>query len=132
MWLGTPWAPNSQALGFGVACHLLPCALYVACGAMPGSFPKIVGDPAQSRHTSRSVMCEMLDECPLFSRLDLDAEAPLPGDLLGLRIHRCVDHLGVCLGEKFVHVLVHKHTCFDDVKVPPWSQRIEAAWRIIE
>lgn len=143
-WRGTPWCANSEAIGprGGVACHNLPRALYIACGALPDTFPRMIGDPVSTRRARGSVMADFLDSRPEFSRVGRGSPSPpladlLPGDLLGLRIYRHVDHLGVLLnngpcGTHFVHVLMHKLTTFDDLSDPTWSSRVLAAWRIIK
>jgi hypothetical protein len=137
-WRETPWCANSHALGSrgGVSCHNLPREIFIACGALPEAFPQVIGDPNGTRHTRQSVMEPFLDSRSEFQRL-AEGEAFAPGDLLGLRIYHCIDHLGIYLGPIddglwFVHVLMHKKTDFDLVNVPPWSQRILAAWRPIE
>ena len=134
-WIGTPWVPNSASPGVGVSCHHLPRSIYVACGALPPGFPIVVGDPAEGRYAKISRMESFNDSRKEFKRLALDdlQHDIQPGDLLGIRIYHCIDHLGVALEEGlFIHVLMHKHTDFDMRGVAPWSQRIEAAWRIVE
>jgi cell wall-associated NlpC family hydrolase len=127
-WIDTPWVPNAECVGKGVSCHNLPRAIYIACGALPADFPKLVGDPTQDRHSKISRMETFLNARPEFQRVLL--ERIQPGDLLGIRIHKCIDHLGLALGAgQFIHVLMHKHTAIDGICVPPWQQRIEAAWR---
>ncbi len=131
MWMGTQWCPNSDVIGRGVSCHNLPRAIYVACGALAPGFPKIVGDPTQDRQAKTSRMEEFLDGRVEFQRAYLNAIRP--GDLLGIRIYKCIDHLGVALPNGlFVHVLMHKHTSADTYGIPPWQQRIEAIWRPVE
>ncbi len=128
-WKGTPWCPNSEEPRLGVSCHNLPRALYVACGHLAPGFPKIVGDPTQDKHSRVSRMELFLDGRREFSRVN-DIQA---GDLLGIRIYKCIDHLGVAIGAGlFVHVLMHKHTDYDLCAVPPWQQRIEGIWRPME
>ncbi len=132
LWMGTPWCANSAAKGErgGVSCHNLPRQIYVECGALAKDFPVVVGSPAQSKHNKVSVIEQFIDSREEFWRMR-DDEVLLPGDLIGIRICRCVDHLGVVLNDNsFVHVLMHKRTCADSFRVPPWSQRILAKWRI--
>ena len=128
-WVGTPWVANSHARGFGVSCHNLPIEIYTACGFLDDSFPRFIGDPARSRHSKESVMIPAIEARKEFVRVDLDGEIPIAGDLLGIRICSCVDHLAVCLGAQFIQVLMHKKTSLDLMNVPPWCQRIESAWR---
>jgi hypothetical protein len=133
-WRGTPWCANSYARGGrgGVSCHNLPREIYIECGALPANFVRIYGDPNGTKHQRRSEIEPFLNSRPEFQRLK-QGEPFLPGDLLGLRIFHCVDHLGIFLGDSsFVHVLMHKKTDFDLVNVPPWSQRILAAWRPLQ
>lgn len=132
VWVGTPWCANSHAKGHGVSCHNLPYEIYVATGFLDETFPRIVGDPAHNKHSCESKMEAFLNTRPEFQRLNLDTETLQPGDLMGIRIFSCVDHLGVCLGANFIHVLMHKKTDVDPVNVPPWSQRTMAAWRPIK
>ena len=130
-WLGTPWCANSQSIGErgGVSCHNLPRAIYIECGALPPEFPKFIGDPNGTRHGRVSEMEPVIDARPEFRRLAAD-EPRQPGDLIGLRIYHCVDHLGVLLcNHIFIHVLMHKKTDMDWVNVPPWQQRSPVAWR---
>jgi cell wall-associated NlpC family hydrolase len=133
-WRGTPWCANSAARGQGVSCHNLPRAIYLECAALRDTFPQIIGDPNLSRHSKESAMAKYIDARPEFIRLPAsDLWLLSAGDLLGLRIYNCCDHLGVYLGNGvFVHVLMHKNTDFDLIHTPPWQQRIVAAWRPLE
>ena len=126
-WIDTPWAANSSARGLGVSCHNLPIQIYKESHFLRNDFPVVIGDPNQSKHATISVMEKFLDERSEFQRVT-DGQI-LAGDLLGIRICRCIDHLGLYLGNGFIHVLMHKLTCIDRADVPPWQQRIEAIWR---
>lgn len=133
-WLGTPWCANSAVKGVrgGVSCHHLPRAILVEAGWLPESFPVIAGDPNTTRRDV-SVIATWLDARPEFVRFATPAVASLqPGDLVGIRIRRVVDHLGLYLGgARFVHVLMHKATMIDRITDPTWSSRFLAAWRPI-
>jgi cell wall-associated NlpC family hydrolase len=133
-WLGTPWCANSAVKGVrgGVACHNLPRAILVEAGWLPDSFPLVEGDPNSARNQG-SVMERWLDGRPEFRRLQ---EACLnrlhPGDVFGIRIRRCIDHLGLSLGGgRFIHVLMHKGAAIDRITDPTWSTRLLAVWRPI-
>jgi cell wall-associated NlpC family hydrolase len=130
-WLGTPWLPNSAEPGRGVSCHNLPRTILMNLGYLPQDFPPIIGVPQRGEKVSR--MIAYVDGCKEFCPIDLSIRGMQleAGDLLGIRIYRCVDHLGLYLGaQRFVHVLMHKHVSFDCSGIPPWKQRIENAWRI--
>lgn len=130
-WKGTPWLPNSASQGRGVSCHNLPRSIYIACGALAPGFPIVVGNPTQDAHSKISRMESFNDGRKEFQRATLDDIKA--GDLLGIRIRRCIDHLGVALGGGvFIHVLMHKHTDYDLRGVSPWLERIEAVWRPLE
>jgi cell wall-associated NlpC family hydrolase len=132
-WLGTPWCANSSSRGprGGVSCHNLTRAIYLECGALREDFPIVRGDPNGSKHARTSLMERFLDFRPEFRRVPADGLLQ-PGDLIGLRIFRCVDHLGVVVTNmQFTHVLMHKHTALDNWQISPWRERILAAWRPI-
>jgi hypothetical protein len=134
-WRGTPWCSNSAVRGErgGVSCHNLPREIYIACGVLSETFPKIVGSPADLKHRRDSIIEKWIDARPEFQRLIIGDDELKPGDLLGIRIAYCTDHLGVLLRDNsFVHVLMHKKTDVDFIDVPPWSQRLLAAWRPVE
>lgn len=126
-WMGTPWMANSSSIGRGVSCHNLPRTLLIEAGALPIDTPVIVGKP--NRFAKVSDIATLLDSMKEFKRVELDDQFA-PGDVIGIRIYRCIDHLGLMLdGGRFIHVLMHKKTDIDWVAVPPWQQRIEMAWR---
>lgn len=133
-WMGTPWCANSDAKGEhgGVACHNLPRAILVEVGALPSDFPKVTGDPTGTRHKKEGVIEPFMDGRQEFQRLKA-GESLQPGDVIGIRIYGCVDHMGIVLNEgMFLHVLMHKKTDADFTNVPPWQSRILAAWRPME
>jgi hypothetical protein len=134
-WIGTPWRANSDVCGpnGGVSCHLLPRAILVEAGLLSHDFPKVIGDPHASRHSTHSIIEAFLDARPEFQRLEFSPGSlpPLePGDLLGFRLRSCIDHLGLVLsGNQFIHVLLHQCTTLDPIPDPTWSRRIRALWR---
>ena len=143
-WIGTPWAANSAVAGpdGGVSCHHLPRALLVEVGALPSTFPAPKSDPNATRHGQVSVIERWLDRCVEFKSIPIPAtlsdDCPtdlasgfLPGDLLGLRIYRCVDHLGIVLRPPlFLHVLQHQRTTVNPWTDPTWSRRLLRCWRL--
>ena len=139
-WLGTPWAANSAVRGLegGVSCHHLPRALLVEVGALPSKFPAPRSDPNATRHGQVSVIEGWLDRCVEFKSIAIPKTMPtiqsselLPGDLLGLRIHRCVDHLGILLRPPlFLHVLRHQRTTVNPLTDPTWARRLLRCWRL--
>lgn len=131
-WLGTPWCANSAVKGRrgGVSCHNLPRAILIEAGWLPESFPVVEGDPNSARQGG-SVIGRWLDARPEFtSEVAFHLRDLKSGDLLGIRIRRCVDHLGLYLGEgRFIHTLQHKHTAIDRITDPTWGARLLAVWR---
>ncbi len=131
-WLGTPWCANSAAKGpmGGVACHNLPRAILVEAGWLPETFPVVEGDPNSTQSSEGSVIARWLDGRQEFARVPVTLSLLKPGDLIGIRIRRQVDHLGLCLGGvRFIHVLKHKKAAIDRVTDPTWGVRILAVWR---
>lgn len=130
-WRGTPWSANAEACGSdgGVSCHNLVRSLYIEAGFLSLEYPHIAGSPAQTRHSTESVITPWIDARPEFHRVSAD-ESLLAGDLLGLRIYHAVGHLGIVLpNEQFVHVLMHKRTTIDELSDATWFTRIDAIWR---
>lgn len=131
-WLGTPWAANSDVPGRtgGVSCHLLPRALYRESGALPPEFAVPMGDPNRTRHGGDSMMVSWLNSRSEFMQVN-GIENAKPGDLMGLRLYRSVDHLAVALeGGWFVHVLRHQRTTLDRRQDPTWGRRMVHVWRL--
>lgn len=131
-WLGTPWCANSAVKGpqGGVSCHNLPRAILVEAGWLPESFPVIEGNPNSTQRRDGSIIAEWLDGRPEFVNVPVMLSLLQPGDLLGIRIRRQVDHLGLCLGGvRFIHTLQHKGTMFDRVTDPTWGTRVLSVWR---
>ena len=130
-WLGTPWAANSASRGprGGVSCHNLPRAILIEVGHLRADFPEVTGDPNATRHSTDSVIVPFLDSRKEFFRVPL-GEKMRAGDLLGIRIYKTVDHLGLYVGSQtFVHVLMHQKTTTDSVVDPTWGERVQAIWR---
>lgn len=130
-WIGTPWFANSAACGKrgGVSCHNLPRAILMAVGALPNDFPMITGDPNGTRHSNQSVIEPWIDGRREFVPVE-DWQDIEVGDLIGIRIYRCLDHLAVCIEPGWmIHVLMHKHTARDLIVDPTWSSRILRVWR---
>jgi cell wall-associated NlpC family hydrolase len=97
--------------------------------ALPSDFPEVQGDPNATRHSTESVIVPWLDGREEFRRVET-GEAYQPGDLLGIRIYRCVDHLALYVGSAvFIHVLMHQKTTTDTTVDPTWNERVRAAWR---
>jgi hypothetical protein len=144
--LGTPWMCNSDVPGRGLSCHNAPRRLNILTGHLTEDFPKINGTPDDAN--SRSLFEPFIDSRPEYSRIrpaDGESILPLlqPGDLVGLWLardeygqrvrHDWTNHAGVIINKiQFFHVLAHKCACLDQYEVPPWQQRIVAAWRPVE
>lgn len=132
-WRGTPWCANSAVKGMrgGVSCHNLPRAILIEAGLLSSAFPAVVGDPNRTKHSRDSQITSWLDDRPEFERSDVSTLQLQPGDLLGIRIYRCVDHLGLIVAPNmFVHVLAHKHVTIDHLTDPTWQRRIGPTWRL--
>ena len=135
-WPGTPYCSNSDAPGQrgGVSCHNLPRAVLVNAHCLPSSFPKVQQTLNATRHATESLIEPFMDARPEFMRINPLEEAVIVGDVLGFRVFKCLDHLGLCVGgdRSFLHVLDHKHACVDFLADPTWGSRLLAVWRPIE
>jgi len=131
-WLGTPWAANSAAPGpgGGVSCHRLPHAVLIEIGALPEGFKVPVGNPNATRHSTESFIAPWLENRPEFQAVSVSG-AVRTGDLLGFRIYRCLDHLGLAFDPiHFVHVLRHQRTTVGCLTDPTWASRLLGVWRL--
>ncbi len=132
-WVGTPWVPNSAALGAGVSCHNLPRAILIEAGCLPVEFPEVVGDPAQMRWGKEDTIKDWLDGRPEFEAFAVDEWEPDPfmvGDVIGFSIGPKIQHLALYVGRGWViHVLKHQKTACDSISDPTWRGRIVRAWR---
>lgn len=135
-WVGTPWAPNSAVCGprGGVACHLLPRAVYIDAGWLDAGFPSPAGTPNAGRHHGAGTIEPWVEARPEFRRApEAGVGGCEPGDLLGFRLgpRPVVGHLGLMLGEgRFLHVLQHKGAAVDRIEDPTWTRRLLRVWRM--
>lgn len=128
-WLGTPFAINSDIKGKGVSCHLLVRAILVEAGWLPETFPRITD--TVGRHDPASKIALFMDNRPEFQSLAVAGNQFLPGDCVGLRIGKVVQHIGIVVKNNWwIHVLHHKHVD-RDLLITPWLERIEKIWRPI-
>jgi len=109
---------------------MYPRALYIGSHFLTEEFPVIEETPNIAKHTKRSLMAEFLDDRPEFAQIERDNYAPQCGDLVGIQIGPCVNHLGVVLlPTNFTHVLIKLNTCYSLIKDPTWWSRIKRVWR---
>lgn len=135
-WKGTPYCSNSDAKGLrgGVSCHNLLRSVLVNVGCLPTAFPKVEKTINATRHTKNSLIEQFMNDVVEFDRIDVVESDLIVGDVLGFRIFKCTDHLGILTEEDlhFLHVLDHKHADFDSLSDPTWNSRLMAAWRPME
>lgn len=124
-WIGTPFAPNSASKGRGVSCQKLVQHVYYEAGWLNIEAPDV--PMAHAKFSDRSYVVEFLDACPHFER----ARELAPGDLIGLRIGRCVHHLAIVLTQG---VIIHAWNRTGVIEQPlaDLVGRIGGIWRPIE
>jgi cell wall-associated NlpC family hydrolase len=113
-WLGTPFRAHNRARGprGGVDCGNLIQELMLEAGFLAErlDLPRPPTDYGQ--HNAASLVCDFLETHPALTgriaKLTDPAvlDAPMPGDILGIRVGRCVHHLCIALPSgRFVQAL---------------------------
>ena len=127
-WIGTPFAPNSSAKGFGVSCQRLAAEIYREAGLV---FPDPPDVPmAHARFTTHSLVVSWMGAKMPHWWLSTD---PQVGDLLGFRIGGCVHHLGVLVAPGvFVQALERVGVIESLLADATWEGRLSAIWRPME
>jgi cell wall-associated NlpC family hydrolase len=137
-WLGTPFRAHNRARGprGGVDCGNLIQELMLEAGFLAArlDLPRPPTDYGQ--HNAASLVCGFLETHPaLTGRIAKltdpdDLASPQPGDILGIRVGRCVHHLCIALdGGRFVQALKpHGVTIQPIAEI---SSRIEVIYRPI-
>lgn len=124
-WLGTPFAPNSASKGHGVSCQKLVQHIYHEAGWKNVETPEV--PMAHAMFSDRSYVLEFMEHCEDFATVS----TPEVGDLVGMRIGRCVHHLGIVVRPD---VIVHAWNRIGVTEQPlaTLTGRIGAIWRPLE
>lgn len=139
-WIGTPFFPNGRVKGSGVSCQFFAPALYEEIGFLPGPIVAAIpeGPMNWSRANKESLIAKHIDLQLQAYFVSVEERVPMVGDLLGIQIDECVQHLGVCLGERFVHVFqprtprVMQQDGVREDRVDLYLHRVARLWRPIE
>jgi len=137
-WLGTPFRAHNRARGprGGVDCGNLIQELMLEAGFLAArlDLPRPPTDYGQ--HNAASLVCEFLETHPaLAGRIEKLTDpgvlaVPMPGDILGIRVGRCVHHLWIALPDGRVVQALKPH----GVSIQPIAEirsRIEVIYRPI-
>lgn len=128
-WIGTPFLPNSCAVGRGVSCQKLAAAIYREAGFIDVDPPEVPMNHA--RFSRESLVVPWLATRPEFVRVpDEPGTEVLVGDLLGFKIGETVHHLGIVSGNsQFFHVIEGGTAGFASIADPTWGRRLAVIWR---
>jgi cell wall-associated NlpC family hydrolase len=134
-WLGTPFRNNSavRGPGGGVSCHRLASELYFATGALD-RFEVPKSSASLLANGPDKALLDYLDTqlAPHFTALDPAHHTPLPGDLIIMREHRVLKHLGIVLpSARFIHVFPRLGVLISLLADSTYGNRIEAIRRPI-
>ena len=126
-WLGTPFFPNSSALGRGVSCQKLCAELYKSSGFGELEVPDVAMTPGRLREKGQ--VEEFMEGHPEFVRIEGTTDTRT-GDLLGFRIGHSIHHLGVCMHTgTFIHSAPPSGVQLGYLADPTWDSRLAAVWR---
>jgi hypothetical protein len=138
-WIGTRFFPNGRVKGSGVSCQMFAPMLLGEVGFLPASVVDAIpeGPMNWSRANKNSLIAEYID-ANLQQYFVGIVGRPVNGDLIGIEIDACVQHLGVCLGERFVHIFqprtprVTEQDGVREDRVDLYFHRMKRIWRPIE
>lgn len=127
-WVGTPFAPYACVRGAGVDCvHLVHDVLLQCKCRLPAIRMQYAIDRAS--HTERSLLVEWIEAHPKQLQ-QVDVQEMQSGDVLGIRIERCVHHAGIVLDERlFGHVTRGYRVTKTLLRMIPRYGKLEYVWR---
>ena len=128
-WIGTPFSPNGNTKGErgGTSCQTLASEIYSAAGFGQIEVPSVM--MSHARFSRESLVAEFMDARPEFCSVSTE-NPPIPGDLLGFRIHKTVHHVGVCIAPGvFIHALEGIGVSKSSLHDATYSNRLERIWR---
>lgn len=122
-WLGTPYHHQSDILGLGVDCAMLPVRVFCDLGLVP---------PFDPRPYPHDWMLHRDDERYLgwVQQYADPIEAPEPGALVLYRFGRCFSHGGICENDT---VMIHADLqagCVERCDLSRWAKRKHSFWRV--
>ena len=138
-WLGTPFRANSRVMGAGggVDCVRLAYSVHLAAGAFD---PFEVGTLPLNwhRHHDESGILDFFGQEHVRDRLKMHdpEDPPAEGDLVTVRVGRCVHHLGTVVdlggGPGLLHVPVGGEVAVWPLPLTTPGARVSGFWRILQ
>lgn len=134
-WVGTPFRWEASLKGVGADCRGVLSGVARECNRPEADEieARVVG---YSRRIDERRLVEGLDR--LYDRVALGDHVPAtllrPGDVLGYRIQRKLQHLGIYTGDRVRHMMVHAYSG-DPAQVIEaqlgrfWLGRLAGVWR---
>ena len=138
-WKGTPFADNAAVKGFrgGVSCQMLVATVYVATRFLTAF--KVPEAPSNWGRTHTDSLVEDYMDWVMSHRFTsvmnrgraFPWAAFLPGDMLGIQVHGCVDHCALVIGEcRFIGARRRKGVYLNNLQDPTWiGRRLKRVWR---
>lgn len=139
-WLGTPFAENCEVKGpqGGVDCRHYLYAVHRECGALSADFwmPKLRVEVVRRwhEHHEHSLLLAGFARPELRERIRLldEAEEPMIGDVIVLKIEQTEHHLALWCGDRAYHVAIPTGVIFHSTRDPQFSKLVRFRYRIME
>lgn len=134
-WVGTPFVWEASLKGVGADCRGVLSGIARECGRPEAAEveARLVG---YTRNIDQDALIAGLDR--LFDRVALDPEPRVfdlrSGDVLGFRIQRRLQHLGIYTGNGTRHMMVHAYSgtpaqVIETALGSFWMGRLAGVWR---
>jgi cell wall-associated NlpC family hydrolase len=125
VWLGTPFFPHGTTPGpdGGCSCQTLSAQLYIAAGVLPEGFDIPIGALETGFEKIQSALDTTLSK--YFERAE---GMPQAGDLMLFQQDRA-GHLGVCLGDMFIHCRRRRGTRMSKITDATYMKLLKGVWR---
>ena len=132
-WVGTPFFPNGYVKGpaGGVSCQTLVCCIYEELGVVPLGM-RVPAGPMDWGHASKESLIEPMIEKLWGKFVEPVSDSPMAGDLIGFWVGGCVHHVGICLGEEFIHCLRGEGVKLNRIDDATYLIRLHRLWRPID
>ena len=131
-WKGTRWRHMQAVKGEGVDCVQFPVMVAKNLGWVSDDYKTIKYSRDWATHNDFSVLTReletLLEAVPLSGDVISCTDDLRFGDVLALKMERCVGHLGMYIGNKqIVHVHIRRGVIIEPISL--YAKQLHSAWR---
>ena len=131
-WQGTKWRHMQAVKGEGVDCVQFPVAVAKNLGWVNKDYKTIKYARDWATHNDFSLLTReletLLEAVPLSGDVISCVDDLRVGDVLALKMERCVGHLGMYIGNKqIVHVHIRRGVIVEPISL--YAKQLHSVWR---